>query len=151
MVNWLGRGWTDFKYSSFTDPDTREKIYQPTIETRLINHNGDSDLARLLVDSGAQDTLVNADIAILLGIDLSKCPEKEVKGLGGKTMGRVHPLKIQIVKNNETIEVPEVYFVKELGTTGILGQLDFFNKYVVQFNFRSLSFWIKKLPIGDDL
>lgn len=151
-MNWLHLGWTRFGYTSFSDPESRELIYQPTIEVRLRNsHNGGSDIARLLVDSGAQDTLIHADLAIPLGINLATCERREVKGLGGITHGRIHSLEIEIIKNREKIIIPEVYFVEGLGTTGILGQLDFFSKYAIEFNFRDLLFWLKRLPSADDL
>jgi hypothetical protein len=147
-----GKEFTEFRYFSFTDLETREKIFQPSIEARLINaHTGNSALVRILIDSGAQDTLINAELAKILGINLTTCPEEEVKGIGGRKKGRYHPVEITIIKNGEKVQVPKAYFVKDLGTTAIFGQLDFFSKYVIQFNFPNLSFWIKRLPSTDDM
>lgn len=100
---------------------------------------------RMLVDSGADDTLINADIAPILGIDITKCPERQIGGITGSSIGYMHQVNIEILEFKDVLVVDAV-FVPGLGTSGLLGQTDLFARYHIRFEKNRLSFSLKKIP-----
>jgi hypothetical protein len=137
--------WTKFSYSASIDFETYETIHEPTLEVKISQGNF-SMPTRMLVDSGAQHTLLNADFAPTLGIQLDKCDKMKVGGITGSADGYIHSIKIQIPKIKKTISTTAI-FVAGLGTTGLLGQIDFFSKFEVKFERNKLSFYLKEVPV----
>lgn len=101
---------------------------------------------RMIVDSGADDTLLNADIAPSLGINLLTCLDQKVGGITGSSTGYIHKVNIEIPELGGVIEVDAI-FVPKLGTSGLLGQRELFSKYDVQFQKSKLKFYLRKVPI----
>jgi len=97
-----------------------------------------------LVDSGADKSLFNAEIARELGINLSGADEEDFNGIeGGKLPAKVKEVYIQVIGDNEIFSIP-VGFIENLGFLGILGQQGFFDKFFVTFNRRKLELELKK-------
>lgn len=109
------------------------------------SNGSSSTLLSMIVDSGAQHTLVHANFAQALGIDLARCPRRKVGGITGAGEGYVHPVRIQVLKMKEIITVDAI-FLPDLGTTGLLGQLDFFERFSVRFEKRELAFYLREVP-----
>lgn len=99
----------------------------------------------MLVDSGAQDTLVHADIAPILGIELLEGKRQKIGGVTGTGVGYIHRIHIEIEELGDSIPVDAI-FVPKLGTDGILGQTDFFTRYDIKFEKRRLLFSLSKIP-----
>jgi hypothetical protein len=137
-------GWQRFPYQISVDFYTWETIYQPVL-TNIIASNGHLKMPLdMLVDSGGQDTLLHADFAPTLGIDLSKCKKRTLGGIAGTVEGFVHPVTFTFQKPKDTFTV-DVTFVPKLGTTSILGQIDFFPRYYVKFDRSTSGFFLKKV------
>jgi hypothetical protein len=86
-----------------------------------------------LVDSGAGVTLINDQYAEAFGIDLEAGREVPVYGIENNPRPAYgHVLKIKIAD-----ELPEIstmcYFVPDLPTSVLLGEVGFFDAYKVEF------------------
>ena len=136
--------WKEFPYSASFDFETSRTVHQPMLKVKL--SSGQLPFpTRMLVDSGAEDTLINADIAPILGIDITKCPEQQVGGISGSSVGYVHNITIEIPELGDVLVV-EAVFVPKLGTSGLLGQTDLFARYNIKFEKSRLSFSLEKVP-----
>ncbi len=101
----------------------------------------------MIVDSGGWDTLLHTKLAKALEIDLTKCKTRKLAGITGETVGYIHPVTIAISKGKlkDSFTVDAV-FVPDLGTTSILGQKDFFPRYQIKFDKKTMSFFLMKNP-----
>ncbi len=136
--------WKDFPYSASWDFRLNLTIHEPTLKAKL--RSGSQMMpTQMLVDSGAQDTLIHADFAPALGIDISKCPTQRVGGITGAREGYVHSVLIEFPGLSDSITVNAI-FVPDMGINGLLGQLDFFSAYYVRFDRPNLKFSLKKVP-----
>ncbi len=81
--------WVPCRYSARLDWQTYKTIHQPMLKVRL-SVGTFTMPTEMLVDSGAQDTLLHADLAPVLGIDLSTCPTIPVGGITGRREGYIH-------------------------------------------------------------
>jgi len=72
-----------FRFSPVPNPHDPERPYlTPLIEVQLLGDNGAMlDPTFALVDSGAHDTMVNADFALELGIDLGSTKPIRILGI----------------------------------------------------------------------
>ena len=100
----------------FTNPETKKSV---TIDC--------------LIDSGADDTIINARFAKLLGIDLSAGNEKLFQGISHAPVSAYeHPVTVQIERDTHTYPIT-CAFLPDLRTNGLLGQNGFFDNYKVTF------------------
>ena len=85
-----------------------------------------------LVDSGATEILINAQIATALGIDVTKGKPREYAGIGGVATGYQHRISLKLMRDTQE-------FVVDCGVLtvplydGLLGQKGFFDNYKVIF------------------
>ncbi len=120
-------------------------VHQPMLKVKL--RSGQLPFpTRMVVDSGAEDTLIDAEMAAIIGIDITKCTQQKVGGISGSTTGYVHAVSIEIEGFDDPLEVNAV-FVPKLGTSGLLGQADLFAQYNVKFEKSNLSFSLEKVPV----
>jgi hypothetical protein len=85
-----------------------------------------------LLDSGANISVFRQEIAECLGLQIESGEEILLHGLGGRVMGYIHEVTMEV----EQISFPcKVVFSSEL-TVGInlIGRQDFFEKFKVTFN-----------------
>jgi hypothetical protein len=136
------------KYSPIiTDFDTFEVGYQPTLSVRIVPRPGFIPFnTTMIVDSGSEDTLLHESVGLAIGLDVRSGKPKDVGGITGGGIGYEHSVKIELKELGEFLEVDAI-FVPNMGTSGILGQRDFFNKYDVLFKRRKLEFILKKVSI----
>ncbi len=94
-----------------------------------------------LVDSGATISVFQGSIAEYLGINIETGERRIFQGVGGKIIGYIHQITIQIDK----IKFPcKIAFSNELATSlNILGRVDFFEKFLIIFDERN-----KKLKLA---
>jgi hypothetical protein len=88
-------------------------------------------------------TLVNAEIAIYLGIDMHTCTRVNLGGITGKSAGYVSEVEVLIDRFPKALAMP-VVFVEELNTGILLGQTGFFEHFLVTFDRRKKAFSLKR-------
>jgi hypothetical protein len=84
-----------------------------------------------LLDSGADDTVINADLAGQLGIDLTTGPRYLYQGISrDPTPAYDHGLLMQVEDDNNKFEI-NAAFMPGLQTACLLGRNGFFENYRV--------------------
>lgn len=139
--------WKEFPYTtSIVDFETSEWAHQPTLEVKIIPSEGSLPFTtRMVVDSGATETLLDAEIGKAVGLDVVSGVPKKVGGITGSTTGYEHRVQIDLVDLDDVLEV-DVIFVPNMGASGLLGQDTFFSRYDVRFEKRRLKFAVEVAP-----
>jgi len=133
--------WKEYGYVGQTKQRGGAISLRPQLRVTL--ESGGRSLATLgLMDSGGDYTLINADIAEVLGIDLSKCLEVEIGGVVGTGIkARLAKVQISLDSIEEDFDV-EARFVEDMPIDVILGQHDFFTNFKVLFDREKLKFFL---------
>lgn len=108
---------------------------RPFIRVRISTRENASDFIWIyaLIDSGADQSVLPAEIARRLHIDLGASPSVAVKGIGGgRANAQMHPVTIAVDESWKMIIA--VAFVDDEQTLPILGQEGFFDHAIVTFN-----------------
>ena len=84
------------------------------------------------MDSGASDTLLNAEIAEALGIDAKEGEPRIYAGVGGEVTGYQHTMTMRIMNDRHECIVP-CGVLPLPAYDGLLGQRGFFDNYKVVF------------------
>lgn len=94
-----------------------------------------------IIDSGADMTLISADIAPVLGIDLSQYPKDRITGIvAGGSDAYLVPVTMVIPEFKDDPVDTKVLFVPGLVTGMLIGQEGFFDKFQVSFDKRRKKF-----------
>lgn len=118
-------------------------LYRPMITIDILNGEKTFNCFSL-IDSGTDSTLISADYMDLLGIDSSKCKKVIVSGVGESTaFGFIEKIKFRIEGFEEIFET-EAIFVKNLVTSGLLGQKDIFENFKIRFEKKQKKFYLSK-------
>jgi len=122
-----------FPYVKVPTADPRRKwIARSIIPIKIFGPKG-SDTIDALIDSGADRSLFNTEIASEIGLDLEKCPIEKFSGIeAGILLARIYKVKVQVLGMDEKIEIP-IGFTESKGVIAILGQEGFFDAYRVKF------------------
>jgi len=90
-----------------------------------------------LVDSGADFTLFHADVADIFGINLERAKKESVSGIGGDAIA--YQCIFDISLDQRTFFPAPVLLSPDitLDRYGIVGQVGFFNKFVVEFTYEA--------------
>ena len=115
-----------YRYTSFFPPDRTLKFIKKSIVSIEVFGPKDSKNFDALVDSGADCSLFNIQVAEVLGIDLSKARPARFTGISGQIDG------YRLEKINESIEIP-VCFIESPTVSLLLGQEGFFDQYRIRF------------------
>lgn len=119
----------EFKYTKVKNSNPRPilKVEMTSLEGSFIEY------PYMLVDSGADITVINMELTPLLGVDLKKCAVSEITGVGGSKL-KAYQTRLRI-KIKDRITTSDIVFAKltEKGY-GMLGQKGFFEFYTVVFN-----------------
>lgn len=98
-----------------------------------------------LVDSGAEQCLMHADIGRHLGLTIEKGIRTKFRGIASKrdSVGYIHTINLLLAINQ--VQKTDIIFSDELGDVGfgILGQLGFFDKFKISFDYKKGSIKIK--------
>ncbi len=122
-----------YRYTSFFPPDRTLKFIKKSIVSIEVFGPKDSKNFDALVDSGADCSLFNIQVAEVLGIDLSNARPARFTGISGQIDGhRLEKIKIKVDGLNESVEIP-VCFIKSPTVSLLLGQEGFFDQYRIRF------------------
>ena len=119
-----------FKYKKCLDGQLR-----PVIAIKLKSGPAVVDY-EVLVDSGADLCIFHAEMAELLGIDITKGKPAHVFGVGGKaSVYYLHPIEIEVGGWTYKIEAGFMPSVSgHMMRYGLVGQKGFFDVFIVKFN-----------------
>ncbi len=118
-----------FKYKKFSP-----NIIRPIIPIEII-FNQKSVVYEVLVDSGADENVFDAQIGELLGMDIMSGERRELSGVTGvKEFYYIHPVIIKVGGWQYKTRVGFLPNMASLGY-GVVGQKGFFDIFVVKFNF----------------
>lgn len=107
-------------------------IARPYIQVKLTGPKGNY-VGYALIDSGADRSLFNIQIAEKIGLDLIGASEEYFGGIeGGNLKAKLHKVKLEIIGTNEEIEII-AGFIASSGVAAILGQDGFFDAYKIKF------------------
>jgi len=122
-----------YRYTSFFPPDRTLKFIKKSIVSIEVFGPKDSKIFDALVDSGADCSLFNIQVAEVLGIDLSNAKPARFTGINGQIDGyRLEKIKIKVDGFDELVEIPAC-FVKSPTVSVLLGQEGFFDQYRIRF------------------
>ncbi|MBU1000155.1 retroviral-like aspartic protease family protein [Patescibacteria group bacterium] len=121
-----------FPYIKFPSSDPKQKwVSRPYIPLKIIGQKGIWE-GYGLIDSGADKSLLNTEIAEEIGFDLNESQCENFSGIeGGKLKARVARIRLQIA-GFEEIKIA-VGFVNSAAVGVILGQEGFFDEYRIKF------------------
>lgn len=108
-------------------------VLRPVIPVEIAS-NGMSIPCEVLVDSGADVCIFDAQIAEVLGIDVAMGRRQKVGGIvGAPEFYYVHPVKISVGGWQHDIEAGFLPGMSKFGY-GIVGQRGFFELFVIKFD-----------------
>jgi hypothetical protein len=124
-------------------------IRRAEIKVSLLDTQDDKvfDLS-VIVDSGADVTVISSSYAVSLGVDLTRIKEVEIKGISHCVKGRPAKVKIHLPQLKDTFEIP-VLFVDDPMTDMVLGREAFFDRYSIRFDTSNDYFYLIRKRSGD--
>lgn len=128
-----------FRYASYGP------ILRPVVPIKL--KNKDQEIGyHVLVDSGADICLFDAEIGVAIGIDVAKGTPQEVFGIGGKaSLYYLHRVTIEVGGWPYVIDAGFMQKVANRSTSyGVVGQKGFFDFFVVKFDLLKEEIELKK-------
>lgn len=115
----------------FFDPKLKT-IARPYIPIKLTGPKGFWE-GYGLIDSGADRSLFNIQIAEKIGLDLTKNRSENFGGIEGGTIeGSIHKVSLQVIGMEKEIGLL-AGFVSSSGVAAILGQEGFFDEFRIKF------------------
>lgn len=125
-------GWKTYSYSSLWTTD-EGVIKEPRIDVTLY-YKGKSTTQNAIIDSGANITMINDEVASLLGIDKDACEKVKVGGIVGDFVESFcSKILIGIDGFEDKIEIP-IQIIPGLNTSVLLGQEGVFDAYRIRFD-----------------
>jgi predicted aspartyl protease len=108
--------------------------YTPRLPVIFSNPKTGAEIPLMsLVDSGASDTLLDPQVADLLGIQVTDGKKVVYGGVGGTVVGYVHTLTIRVADDRHSFTVPCAFASTGGDVMALLGQTGFFEYYKVTF------------------
>lgn len=122
-----------FPYLKLPPLDPKFKwIARPYIRIRVSGSKA-SRVGYALIDSGADRSLFNTQIAQIIGLDLTDSPSENFGGIeGGSIKAKLHMVSVQVIGMNEEVEIL-AGFTDSTGVSAILGQDGFFDNFRIKF------------------
>ncbi len=120
-------------------------VVRPVIPVEL-EHAGKSIGYEVLVDSGADLCIFDAEIGEAIGLDIAKGKRKQVFGVGGKaSLYYLHTISMKV--GGWPFEIEAGFMPNVAGKImqyGLVGQKGFFNSFVVKFDLVKEEIELKK-------
>jgi len=122
-----------YRYTSFFPPDNTVRwIKRPVVQIEVFGPAGKRTF-EALIDSGADVSLFNIQVAELLGFDLSRAKARNFVGIsGGVEAFTLEEVGIQVEGIDSSIVIP-VSFVRSPSVSLLLGQEGFFDAFRIKF------------------
>lgn len=119
-----------YSYTSYPPDEIGKFVKRPMIEITIFEPNGThKELA--LLDSGADRTLLNMEIARYLKIDLSRAHKGKMNGIVGGTEAFTTELEVQ-AEYLDKIKIP-ASFIETQNFGALLGEDVFFDLHKIRF------------------
>jgi len=126
--------WKKYNYTAQMGPGN-SFVYRPLIRINISARSGGENMTiDAMIDSGTDSTVLNADIARAIGIDLSKCSRIKLGGIGS-TEGYLSNVVVKVPDFKVVMDVP-VAFAENPPFDGLLGQRHFFQRFKITFEKR---------------
>lgn len=110
-------------------------FYRPVIPIK-VKHNSFSVGYEVLIDSGADLCIFDAEIGEILGIDIKSGQSGEVSGVAGQISTIfVHTITIEVGGHSKIIDVGFLPRVAGSHNYGVVGQYGFFDQFLVAFDY----------------
>ena len=87
-----------------------------------------------LVDSGADICLFDGELSYLLDIDLTKLEKMRLSGVAGAAEGYIAHIEIGVEETFFPVPVVFWFDFSPKGFGGVIGQIGFFDNFIVQFD-----------------
>lgn len=129
-----------FRYKKFAPG-----VLRPIIPV-AVEHEGRVLFYEVLVDSGADLCIFDAEIGEALGIDVERGARQDVAGLTGVSEPYfMHEVTLRVGGHPHRTKVG---FMSSMGRYGhgIVGQLGFFDRYIVKFDYAKEEVELKERP-----
>lgn len=129
----------NFKYKKYSP-----EIIRPVIPIEVAYKN-QSVKCEVLVDSGADFNIFDAELADILGIDLDFGQTSSVTGITG--VSKTYFInKVDLIVGGYKFSNIEAGFLREMGTyaQGVVGQKGFFDLFVVKFDLKKKRVELKQ-------
>ena len=115
-------------------------VRRPMVEVEIFGPQGKrTDLA--LIDSGADRSIFNIEIAEILGIDLTNAEKRRTIGITGETEVFLAEVEVRMKHLEGKIKIP-VGFIDSPSVGALLGQEGFFDQHRIKFERDHNSFEI---------
>jgi hypothetical protein len=106
-------------------------LYRPIVEIEIVGPKGRlRELA--LIDSGADRSMLNKDIADIVGIDLTKATARRAIGITGATTVYLTEVELKLGGARGKMNIP-VGFIDSPYVSVLLGQHGFFDLHRITF------------------
>ncbi|MFL5587436.1 MAG: hypothetical protein ACJ8DI_07235 [Ktedonobacteraceae bacterium] len=96
-----------------------------------------------LVDSGADFCLFDGELSYLLDIDLTKLEKMSLSGVAGAAEGYIAHIEIGVEDTFFPVPVDFWFDFSPKGFGGVIGQIGFFDTFIVQFDRASKTVVLK--------
>ncbi|MFL5696536.1 MAG: hypothetical protein ACJ797_05460 [Ktedonobacteraceae bacterium] len=96
-----------------------------------------------LVDSGADFYLFDGELSYLLDIDLTKLEKMSLSGVAGAAEGYIAHIEIGVEDTFFPVPVDFWFDFSPKGFGGVIGQIGFFDTFIVQFDRASKTVVLK--------
>jgi predicted aspartyl protease len=107
-------------------------IYFPIIPVTLIDSESKKFDTTALIDSGANISIFNYDVAKQLGVEIEKGEEVFLGGVGGRIKGYIHEIIIEV--SGKSFKIPVVLSREYLVSFNLLGRKGFFEEFKIAFD-----------------
>ena len=104
-------------------------VYRPIAKVGLRDSNGEMFELSMLVDSGADISILSKRIGDIMGLDVEQGEAKVFRGIVGELIAYVH--KIPLFINGKKVETRVAFALSEV--PNLLGRLDIFKNFEISF------------------
>ncbi len=104
-------------------------VYRPIAKVGLKDADGDMFELSMLVDSGADISILSKRIGDIMGVDVEQGEAKVFRGIVGEMMAYVH--KISLFIDGKEVETRVAFALSEV--PNLLGRLDIFKNFEISF------------------
>jgi len=104
-------------------------VYRPIIKVGLKDADGVMFETSMIVDSGADITVLSKRMGDIMGVDVEKGEEKIFRGIVGELIAYVH--RIPLFIDGRELEVRVAFALAEV--PNLLGRLDIFRNFEISF------------------